>query len=109
MRLNNIFNNIPKDIPDELFEELTVGDNIKIERIISKGHSSPESGWYDQENNEWVMVLKGEASLTMINANGLEENITLVAGDYLNIPAHQKHKVSWTHPTLETIWLAVHY
>ena len=81
------------------------GDNIKIERIVSKGHASPASGWYDQTEHEWVAVLKGEAKIAFENGN----EVHLIAGSHLTIPAHTKHKVTWTTPDTETIWLAVHY
>ena len=105
MNLKNIFKSIPDNLDDEVFEQLIQSDNIKIERIISKGHVTPEHEWYDQAQNEWVMLLKGEAVL------GFEDQpeIRLQAGDHLNIPAHQKHQVRWTKPDTETIWLAVHY
>lgn len=101
----NIFNAIPDDLSAEVFENIVENKNIKIERIISKGHSSPDSGWYDQEQNEWVMILKGKAILSFDN----KSSVTLEEGDYVTIPAHQKHKVTWTSPDTETIWLAVHY
>ena len=101
----NIFESLPEDISKEIFSELVRGDNIKIERIVSKGHSSPASGWYDQADNEWVAVLKGEAKIAFENGN----EVHLIAGSHLTIPAHTKHKVTWTTPDTETIWLAVHY
>lgn len=103
--MNNIFELIPDDLSAEIFEQLVTCDRINIERIISRGHTSPKTGWYDQDNNEWVMVLRGEAILSFADAS----SVTLKAGDYINIPAHKKHKVTWTAPDIETIWLAVHY
>ena len=105
MDKSNIFNNIPKDLKDEFFENIISRDSIKIEKIVSKGHTSPKSGWYDQESNEWVLVLQGEAVLSFED----KDDVKLSAGDYINIPAHTKHRVSWTLPNSETIWLAVHY
>ena len=101
----NIFESIPDDLTEEIFEPLLQGKNIKIERIISNGHTSPESGWYDQEQNEWIIVLKGDAIITFENKN----EVRLNEGSYLNIPAHTKHKVSWTSQHTETIWLAIYY
>ena len=101
----NLFTNIPKEIPDEIFETLAENKNIKIEKIISKGHSSPESFWYDQEENEWVILLKGKAKLQFENNTTTE----LLPGDFVNIPKHVKHRVDWTDPEVETIWLAVFY
>ncbi len=105
MKSKNIYKSIPNDSNKEIFEELLKTNNVTIERIISAGHRSPDSGWYDQENNEWVIVLKGKAVLVF------EDQITinLSEGDYLNIPSHTKHKVTWTDPDSETIWLAIHY
>ena len=101
----NIFESIPEEISDEIFDLIIENDTVKIERIISQGHSSPESEWYDQESNEWVIVLRGEATILIENEG--EKN--LVPGSYLNIPAHQRHKVIWTKENTETVWLAIHY
>lgn len=105
MKTSNILSQIPKDLQEEVFEDIINTKNLKIERIISKGHTTPESQWYNQENSEWVIVLQGEAILSFED----KEDISLKSGDYINIPAHTKHKVSWTKPDIETIWLAVHY
>ena len=103
--MKNIFEGIPDRLEEELFELVQAGERVRIERILSKGHSSPESGWYDQERNEWVLVLRGEAVLSFEN----QKPIRLKEGDFLNIPSHTRHKVDWTDPDRETIWLAVHY
>ena len=105
MKKQNIYENIPKHLDEEFFENILKTDTLQIERIVSKGHTSPETGWYDQDDNEWVIVLKGEAILSYENGN----EIHLESGDYINIPAHTKHKVSWTDPNVETIWVAAHY
>jgi cupin 2 domain-containing protein len=103
--MNNIFDDVPENLDSEIIDSLLDSENIKIERIISKGHTSPETGWYDQANNEWVILLKGSAVLAFAD----NTTTKLRTGDYVNIPAHQKHKVSWTDPDTETIWLALHY
>ncbi len=102
----NIFENIPDHIPEELFQEILKTENIKVERIVSKGHSSPDNYWYDQEENEWVILLKGSAGLLF---EGDEKVVRLKSGDYINIPSHTKHRVEWTDPDMETVWLAIHY
>jgi len=89
---------------EEIFELIGGNDNVLIERIISKAHVTPEGQWYDQERSEWVMVLKGEAKLQF--EDGI---IHLKIGDYVDIPAHKKHRVAWTCERGETLWLAVHY
>jgi cupin 2 domain-containing protein len=103
--MNNIFNSSLPNLGNEHFDTLVDSDRVRIERIVSHGHTSPETGWYDQPRSEWVMVLRGEAVLAFED----ETSVILKAGDYLNIPAHCKHKVAWTTPDQETIWLAVHY
>jgi cupin 2 domain-containing protein len=102
----NLFSRLPLDIDDEVFDTILSSDHFKIERIISKGHKSPSDSWYDQERNEWVVVLKGAAKLKFKKDGKI---IEMMPGDYLIIPAHCKHRVEWTDPDVETIWLAVHY
>ncbi|MCJ8272898.1 MAG: cupin domain-containing protein [Psychrosphaera sp.] len=106
MKPSNLFNDIPSELPEEVFQDLLSADNVRIERIISKGHSSPESGWYDQDENEWVLVVKGKAKLRFEKDDQLVE---LNAGDFIDIKAHTKHKVQWTCPDQQTVWLAVFY
>lgn len=101
----NFFKNIPAQLPDELFETILKRDNLRIERIVSKGHVTPPGQWYDQDWDEWVMLLQGEATV-LYQKDGLA--IQLVAGDYLLIPAHTRHRVEWTPPDSDTVWLAVH-
>lgn len=102
MKAQNIFCDIPEKIEQELLERLVTSHSVTIERIVSKGQESP---WFDQDRHEWVMVLKGNATLLFEN----QTSIQLSAGDFINIPAHSKHKVAWTDPDIETIWLTVHY
>ena len=103
--MNNIFSDVPNEIPEEIFQTLIENKHIKIERIISAGHKSPKQGWYDQKDNEWVIVLRGHAKIEFESG----DEHSLIAGDYLNIAAHCKHRVSWTAEDEETIWLAVFY
>lgn len=103
--MNNIFDDIPANLHKEVIESLVDSENVRVERIISKGHASPETGWYDQDRNEWVVVLKGAAVLSFSD----KSTVSLKAGDHINIAAHEKHKVTWTDPDTETIWLAIHY
>ncbi len=105
MKLANIFDSIPDSFEQELSQLLAQNENLRIERIVSKGHTSPASGWYDQEENEWLIVLKGAAILAFEHA----DDVRLKCGDYLNIPAHTRHRVTWTEPDSETVWLAIHY
>ncbi|MCH9651037.1 MAG: cupin domain-containing protein [Deltaproteobacteria bacterium] len=106
MKLDNLFENIPAAGPEELFEDLLQGQAFRIERIVSQGHSTPEGSWYDQDQPEWVLLVKGEASL---HIEGQESRIHLQPGDYLNLPAHCRHRVVSTARDQITVWLAIHY
>ena len=103
--MQNLFADIPRALPEERFDTLIETGVVRIERIVSKGHASPAAGWYEQQRNEWVMLLQGSARLAF--ADGRE--VDLGPGDWLEIPARQKHRVTWTDPGQESIWLAVHY
>lgn len=90
--------------PQELYETLAVGDSISIERIISRGHTTPVGDWLDSEQDEWVLLLQGEAVIAY-----LDGSLTIIkTGDYLLIPAHQKHRVEFTSSEPPCIWLAVY-
>ncbi len=102
--IRNLFADIPRDLPDELFTTLLSARDVRIERIVSLGQASPEGFWYDQDQNEWVIVLQGAARLQFA-----DRVVELKTGDFVNIPAHQKHRVEWTTPDEPTIWLAVSY
>jgi cupin 2 domain-containing protein len=103
--VHNIFAHLPSQLPTELFQTLAGNQHIKIERIVSLGHSSEPNFWYDQPEDEWVILLQGHAQLQFAKDHSI---ITLKAGDYLWIPAHEKHRVEWTDPAMTSIWLAIH-
>ncbi len=103
-KMSNLFADLPDDLSEELVETIANSKHVRIERIVSTGHSSPEGFWYDQDEHEWVVVLKGEARLVF---EDVSEPVHLKVGDHINIPAHQKHRVEWTTPDEPTIWLAV--
>ncbi|MBS4000639.1 MAG: cupin domain-containing protein [Desulfobulbaceae bacterium] len=102
-KIENIFSNLPKST-DEVIEILVRSPNVRIERIISSGNTSPDSFWYDQNENEWVILLKGSAKIEFE-----DEMVHLKSGDYLLIPSHKKHRVAETSRTEKTIWLAIFY
>ena len=102
----NIFRDIPHDLPEELVEIIAERNTTKIVRIVSKGQNSPADFWYDQAKNEFVMLLRGKAGLVFEGENNV---ITMEPGDYINIPAHAKHRVEWTDLIENTVWLAVYY
>jgi cupin 2 domain-containing protein len=101
---SNLFD-LPNTLPsEEIFEPLLKNSRVLIERIISTGQTTPVGEWYDQPRDEWVVLLQGEAKL------GFEDGSTidLHSGDYLLIPAHQKHRVEYTSTNPPCVWLAVH-
>lgn len=105
MRVGNLHREIPTELPEELFTTLAASSSVRIERIVSRGHRSPEGFWYDQEESEFVLVVSGSAELQF------EDGATriLTPGDWLEIPAHTRHRVSSTATDRDTVWLAVFY
>ncbi|MCR9209153.1 MAG: cupin domain-containing protein [bacterium] len=101
----NLFEDVPKQLPSELIEVLAEGESVRIERIVSTGHATDPDNWYDQEQDEWVVVLKGEAKLRFDDG----ELVTMTPGDHLLIPAHRRHQVEWTTPDEPTVWIAVFF
>ena len=99
----NLFADVPQHLPGELFTTLLEGPSLCIERIVSHGHASAEGFWYDQEQPEWVLVLTGAARLRLEDE---DQPVEMRPGDWLNIPAHKKHRVEWTTPDEPTVWLA---
>lgn len=102
----NLYEDVPATLPVEVFESLLEVPALRIERIVSKGHASPEGFWYDQDEGEWVVVLRGKARLLFADEPAPLE---LGPGDHVHIPAHRRHRVEWTSPDEPTVWLAVYY
>jgi cupin 2 domain-containing protein len=105
--VNDLFVGIPSPLREELFSTLTESAAVRIERIISPpGHQSEPGSWYDQDRDEWVLVLRGRAAIELA---GEPELVELGPGDHLVLPARLRHRVAWTTPGEPTVWLAVHY
>ena len=102
----NLLSPLPTSLPVELVETLAESKHVRIERIVSTGQASAEGFWYDQEQAEWVVVLKGEAKLLF---EGETQQVHLKPGDHVTIPANRRHRVDWTTPNEPTVWLAVFY
>jgi cupin 2 domain-containing protein len=100
----NLYDGLPTDLPQELTHLLLSAQRLRIERIVSHGHASPPDFWYDQAEHEWVLLLAGVARLKF--DDGV---VDLNPGDFIDIPAHRRHRVEWTTPDEPTIWLAVFY
>ena len=102
----NIYSLIPDVLKEEMLETLLAVKGFRLERIVSKGHSTTPGTWYDQETAEWVILLKGSAGLLM---EGETDVKVMGPGDYRFIPPHLRHRVEWTNADEETVWLAFHY
>jgi cupin 2 domain-containing protein len=101
----NLFDDLSREADQELFTELLSRNGVRIERIVSTGQATPADKTYNQENDEWVILLSGSAGL-WIDGEG---ELNLRPGDYLLIPAHRAHRVTWTAQGEPTVWLAVHF
>jgi cupin 2 domain-containing protein len=101
----NIFDGAPDRAADEILTELLSHSGVRIERIVSTGQATPINPPYDQDHDEWVLLLSGSAGL-WIEAEGETE---LRPGDFVMIRAHQRHRVTWTSASEPTVWLAVHF
>jgi len=104
--MKNIFADIPENLKNELFQTLLQTPGFRVERIVSHGHCSPDGFWYDPDEKELVILLKGSAGLRF---EGRDDVLVLYPGDYIHIDRYQRHRVEWTDPKQETIWLVVHY
>lgn len=103
----NLYAGLPAEArADELLVDLLSRPDVRIERIVSTGQASPEGFWYDQEWAEWVVLLSGAAEVRFADEPAPRR---LVAGDWLHIEAHRRHRVEWTDPAQASVWLAVHY
>ncbi|RJG07445.1 cupin domain-containing protein [Noviherbaspirillum cavernae] len=104
MDTGNLFQHIPATLPDELTDTLVSGRQLRIERIVSRGHASPPGFWYEQDSDEWVLLVKGEAGLRFESGDRL---LHLTEGMHVHIRAGERHRVEWTSDAGDTIWLAV--
>ena len=100
----NLFDDLPCQTEEELFTELLSHKDARIERIVSTGQATPPGKVYNQEYDEWVLLVSGSAGLWM-EGDGERD---LRPGDYILIPAHRSHRVTWTSKGEPTVWLAIH-
>ena len=106
MKIENVLSKIPYFMQDELSETLLKAEYFKLERIVSSGQATPRGEWFDQIRNEWVILLSGSAGLRFEDDEAIH---VMYPGDYVHIPAHNRHRVEWTDPEQKTVWLALHY
>lgn len=105
MKVGHLMQDLDAARAEERFVELARGGAARVERIVTLGQVSPPGFWYDQADSEWVMVVCGGARLEVEGAG----EVTLAAGDWIELPAHTRHRVAWTQPDAVTVWLAVFY
>ena len=101
-RVTSIFADSAGTTGAEQFLTLFENPGVRIERIVSHSHSSPAGFWYDQAEDEWVIVLRGTAALEFTDSQIVE----MSEGDYVMIPRSVRHRVART--SANTVWLAVH-
>jgi cupin 2 domain-containing protein len=107
MMAGNLGDGLPAGaLPQELFDVLAEKGAVRIERIVSTGQASPQDQWYDQDSDEFVLLVAGTAGLLI---EGEAKERVLQAGDWLLLPAHRRHRVTWTQDRPPTIWLALHF
>jgi cupin 2 domain-containing protein len=101
----NLFAGVPAALPAEQFDTLLQAGSCRLERIISIGHATPPGEWCDQDGDEWVVLLQGQAGLRFADEDAAR---ILTPGDYVWIPAHRRHRVEWTSQNPPAVWLALH-
>lgn len=105
MPAGNLFAPAPRT-DGEWMEDLLATGGFRLERIVSRGEASLPGFWYDQPEHEWVVLLSGAARLEI---EGRPAPVILKPGDYVFLPAHCRHRVAWTDPSAETVWLALFF
>jgi cupin 2 domain-containing protein len=100
-----LFDSLPASRDAEEMTTLLARPGVRIERIVSTGQVSSPGFWYDQEETEWILIVKGAAEILFEDEDAPRK---LTAGDYVTITPHRRHRVTWTDPGRPTIWLAIH-
>lgn len=102
----NLFAGIPPSLPEELLETLLRAGEARLERIVSRGQRTPPGAWLEEDEGEWVVLLRGTAGLRFAD----EADVRVLApGDWLDIAPRRRHRVEWTEAEPVTVWLALHY
>ena len=105
-RAASIFSDIPEQLPDEVENLLLSGGEFRLNRIVSRGHRTAGGDWYDQDESEWVMLISGSAGLLFEGESAPRE---MRPGDWVMIPPRRRHRVEWTDPVADTVWLALYF
>jgi cupin 2 domain-containing protein len=106
LSIGNLFADVPHQADNEALNELLAGGRFRLGRIVSTGQATAPGEWYDQDDDEWVVLLSGSAGLRFEDESAVRE---LKPGDFVNIPAHRRHRVEWTDAVQPTVWLTLHY
>jgi cupin 2 domain-containing protein len=106
MKEGNLFGGMSEFLPQEQLETLLETTSFRLERIVSAGHATPSGEWFDQDRDEWVILLTGSACLRFADEDDPRQ---VQPGDYLLISAHRRHRVERTDPSVKTVWLALHF
>ena len=102
--VGNLFAKLPAARRAEAFTDLLDRPGVRIERIVSRGQATPEDTPMVQQQDEWVVLLSGEAGIRVENS----AEVMLRPGDHLTILGGQRHWVTYTAKDEPTVWLAVH-
>lgn len=105
VKVQNLLTGLPAAKRAEAFTELLARPGIRVERIVSRGQSTPEDAPMVQERDEWVLLLEGAAGMRIEDS----DTFALNPGDHLLIEAGRKHWVCWTASDRPTVWLALHF
>ena len=106
MEIRSLFDDVPDRLANELYSPVLETKQFRLVRIVSTGQATPDGEWYDQDQNEWIIILRGRARILFADGDGSKH---LGPGEYLRIPAHVRHRVEETDPDQPTIWLALYY
>ena len=105
-RSGRLFAGLPVRLDAEACDTLLEGGAFRLLRIVSTGQATPPGEWYDQAEDEWVVLLRGAAGLQIADEPSERR---LAAGDWLLLPAGCRHRVTWTDSGEPTVWLALHH
>ena len=106
VEVGNLLSDLPaRSLAAEATDVLLKRAPVRIERIVSSGQITPEGKWYDHDADEWVLLVSGAARL---HIEGETEDRALEEGGWILLPAHCRHRVTWTRDEPPTVWLAVH-
>lgn len=107
VKAGSLLDGLPsRALAEEQVTPLLERPGLRIERIVSTGQATPQGAWYDQEADEWVLLVAGAARLRI---DGEPDERALAPGDFVLLPAHCRHRVTWTDEAVPTVWLAIHF